>query len=185
MNQFQIFRYVVQTVDCGREFHQIWCWLFLAVLLEPNRLWYKLKSARWEYILNILSFCKNCFLNDSIVSSWIAKIIYFRILPRTNEFNIALTKACRTSAGKDDGMMKMLDASHRQATLFSALCMVLYSCTIPWDESLQGYGIDAFREDEKKFLISAGAGAAKDSSWCSWWSAFVPGISLVYRTLVN
>jgi len=26
---------------------------------------------------------------------------------------------------------------------------------------LQGYGIDAFREDEKKFLISAGAGAAK------------------------
>ena len=25
----------------------------------------------------------------------------------------------------------------------------------------QGYGIDAFREDEKKFLISAGAGAAK------------------------
>ena len=26
---------------------------------------------------------------------------------------------------------------------------------------MQGYGIDAFREDEKKFLISAGAGAAK------------------------
>lgn len=30
----------------------------------------------------------------------------------------------------------------------------------------QGYGIDAFREDEKKFLISAGAGAAKAHLKC-------------------
>ena len=64
---------------------------------------------------------------------------------RTNEFNIALTKAqtCTTDPTQP---------SEARATRCSRLAV------------LQGYGIDAFREDEKKFLISAGAGAAKADS---------------------
>ena len=42
--------------------------------------------------------------------------------------------------------------------------MVIFYSYVKLPEGIfgsQGYGIDAFREDEKKFLISAGAGAAK------------------------